>query len=76
MQSDVAKPWYPAELAAHAHLSASQFVNVFVDSFGVTPYTYLAILRVQRMAKLVRCLNAEVSFSRNTAVASQPCAAA
>lgn len=54
MQSDVAKPWHLAELAAHAHLSVSRFVSVFVDSFGVTPYTYLAILRVQCMAKLVR----------------------
>lgn len=54
MQSDIAKPWRLAELATRAHLSPHQFANVFVDSFGVTPYTYLSILRVQRMAKLVR----------------------
>lgn len=54
MQSDIAKPWRLAEFATHAHPSPHQFANVFVDSFGVTPYTYLSILRVQRMAKLVR----------------------
>lgn len=61
MQSDVTKPWRRVELAAHACLSVHQLARVFVDAFGVTPHTYLSILRVQRMAKLVRETNSPVS---------------
>lgn len=54
MQSDIARRWPLSELAEHACLSSSQFNRVFKDSFGVTPLTYLSILRVQEMARLIR----------------------
>lgn len=54
MRSDISKPWRLADLAAHAHLSLHQLADVFTDAFGVTPRTYLSILRAQHMAKLVR----------------------
>ncbi|MBK8868653.1 MAG: AraC family transcriptional regulator [Dermatophilaceae bacterium] len=54
MQDDIAKRWSLSELAAHACVSTSQFSRLFKESFGVTPITYLSILRVQEMARLIR----------------------
>lgn len=54
MQNDIAKRWSLSELAAHACVSISQFSRLFKESFGVTPITYLSILRVQEMARLIR----------------------
>lgn len=54
MQDDIAKRWSLSELAAHACVSTSQFSRLFKESFGVTPITYLSILRVQEMVRLIR----------------------
>ncbi|TDP91344.1 AraC-like DNA-binding protein [Leucobacter luti] len=54
MQNDIAKRWSLSELAAHACVSTSQFSRLFKESFGVTPITYLSILRVQEMVRLIR----------------------
>lgn len=54
MQNDTARRWSLAELAAHACLSTSRYGDLFKESFGVTPLTYLSILRVQEMARLIR----------------------
>jgi len=54
MQNDIARRWSLAELAAHACLSTSRYGDLFKESFGVTPLTYLSILRVQEMARLIR----------------------
>lgn len=62
MQNDITKHWPLAELAAHACLSPSQLARVFVNAFGVSPHTYLSILRAQRMAKLVRETDEPISM--------------
>lgn len=54
MQNDIARRWSLAELAAHACLLTSQYNRLFKESFGVTPITYLSILRVQEMVRLLR----------------------
>ncbi|MGC5617683.1 helix-turn-helix transcriptional regulator, partial [Georgenia sp. Z1491] len=54
IQNDIARRWSLSELAAHACLSTSRYGQLFKESFGVTPLTYLSILRVQEMARLIR----------------------
>lgn len=54
LQGDIARRWRVAELAAHVCLSTGQSNRVFVAGFGVSPIVYLAILRVQHMARLIR----------------------
>lgn len=54
LHGDIARRWRVAELAAHVSLSAGQSNRVFVAAFGVSPIVYLAILRVQEMARLIR----------------------
>lgn len=54
MQDDIARRWSISELAAHACLSPHRYTQVFKESYGVTPFTYLSVLRVQEMARLIR----------------------
>ncbi len=54
LRSDIARRWTLATLCEHVHLSSQQLVRVFVDAYGKTPHTYLAMLRVETMAKLLR----------------------
>ncbi|EEB0288070.1 helix-turn-helix transcriptional regulator, partial [Salmonella enterica subsp. enterica serovar Typhimurium] len=60
MRRDIARRWPLSELATHACLSTSQLNRVFKASFGVTPLTYLSILRVQEMARLIRETDASI----------------
>lgn len=46
--------WTLHDLAAAAHLSPSQLGRVFVDAYGKTPMTYLATVRAERLARLLR----------------------
>ncbi|WP_204536875.1 helix-turn-helix domain-containing protein [Arthrobacter tumbae] len=46
--------WTLHELADTVHLSPSQLGRVFVDAYGKTPMTYLATLRAERLARLLR----------------------
>ncbi len=57
----LAERWRVKDLAAHACLSSSQLRRVFKDSFGVSPMTYLSILRAQEMARLIRETNEPIA---------------
>nr|WP_300146772.1 AraC family transcriptional regulator [Propionicimonas sp.] len=46
--------WTLAELARSVHLSPSQLGRVFVDAYGKTPFAYLTMIRVERLATLLR----------------------
>ena len=46
--------WTLPELARSVHLSPSQIGRVFVDAYGKTPIAYLTMIRVERMAVLLR----------------------
>lgn len=54
MRADIAHRWTLAELSAQAHLSPSQLGRVFTAAFGKSPIAYLTMLRVERMALLLR----------------------
>lgn len=54
LRSDIARSWGLAELAGMVHLSTKQLSRVFVDAYGKTPLTYLTMLRVEEMARLLR----------------------
>lgn len=49
-----AERWTLHELAGAVHLSPSQLGRVFVDAYGKTPMTYLATLRAEHLARLLR----------------------
>ncbi|NLU83006.1 helix-turn-helix transcriptional regulator [Rhodococcus sp. HNM0569] len=46
--------WTLQRLSAAVHLSPSQLGRVFADAYGKTPMTYLATLRAERLARLLR----------------------
>ncbi|WP_245725813.1 helix-turn-helix domain-containing protein [Propionibacterium cyclohexanicum] len=46
--------WTLAALAAEVHLSPKQLSRVFVEAYGKTPLAYLTMIRVERMAHLLR----------------------
>ena len=54
LRSASAQRWTLHELAKAVHLSPSQLGRVFVDAYGKTPMTYLATLRAQELALLLR----------------------
>lgn len=54
LRSAPAQRWTLHELAKAVHLSPSQLGRVFVDAYGKTPMTYLATLRAQELARLLR----------------------
>ncbi|WP_319021938.1 helix-turn-helix transcriptional regulator [Brevibacterium sp. FME17] len=54
LRSAPAQRWTLHELAKAVHLSPSQLGRVFVDAYGKTPMTYLATLRAQELALLLR----------------------
>ena len=62
MRGNMAKRWRVEDLAAHACLSVSQFQRVFRATFGVSPMTYLSILRVLEMARLIRETNESIAI--------------
>lgn len=49
-----AEPWTLRALAERVHLSPKQLSRVFVEAYGKTPLAYLTMLRVERMARLLR----------------------
>ncbi len=49
-----AEPWTLRALAERVHLSQKQLSRVFVEAYGKTPLAYLTMLRVERMARLLR----------------------
>ncbi|QIN28583.1 AraC family transcriptional regulator [Brevibacterium luteolum] len=54
LQSEIARGWTLPELADMVHLSTKQLSRVFTDAYGKTPLTYLTMLRVEEMARLLR----------------------
>lgn len=54
LRRDLAHHWSAQEIASVVHLSTRQLSRVFVASFGKTPLTYLTLLRVEEMARLLR----------------------
>ncbi|MGP5008841.1 helix-turn-helix transcriptional regulator [Brachybacterium tyrofermentans] len=54
LRGDIARAWVLPELAGRVHLSTKQLSRVFVDAYGKTPLTYLTMLRVEEMARLLR----------------------
>lgn len=57
-----AQHWTLLKLAKAVHLSSSQLGRVFVDAFGKSPIAYLAMLRVERMAHLLRSTDEPVAL--------------
>lgn len=49
-----AERWTLGALAEQVHLSPKQLSRVFVEAYGKTPLAYLTMLRVERMARLLR----------------------
>ena len=54
--------WTLAELAGEVHLSPAQLGRVFSAAFGRAPLTYLATVRVERMALLLRTTDDPVTL--------------
>ncbi len=52
--------WTLAILAHVVHLSPAQLSRVFVEAYGRTPLAYLTVLRIERMALLLRTTNMSV----------------
>jgi AraC-like DNA-binding protein len=54
LRGDLARHWTAMELADAVHLSESQLSRVFSGAYGKTPMTYLTMLRVEELARLLR----------------------
>jgi AraC-like DNA-binding protein len=54
LRGDLARHWTAMELADAVHLSESQLARVFTDAYGKTPMTYLTMLRIEELARLLR----------------------
>lgn len=54
LRGDLARHWMTGELADAVHLSESQLSRVFADAYGKTPMTYLTMLRIEELARLLR----------------------
>lgn len=54
LRGELARRWTLRDLAEGVHLSPSQLGRVFVEAFGKSPIAYLTMLRVERMAHLLR----------------------
>lgn len=74
LHGNIARCWLLRDLAEMVHLSPKQLVRVFSIAYGKTPSTYLARLRVEEMARLLREENLtvdaaahRVGWSRNQA---------
>lgn len=53
-RNDLAHHWTVKELADRVHLSESWLSQLFADAYGKTPMTYLTMLRVEELARLLR----------------------
>lgn len=61
LHRDLARAWTLPELAGLVRLSPRQLNRVFTDAFGRSPTSYLVMLRVQEMARLLRETNITVA---------------
>lgn len=60
MKDQLDRQWRLADLAAATHLSPSRFSEVFTDAFGKTPHACLTMLRIEKMARLLRDTDAPI----------------
>ncbi|WP_255218022.1 helix-turn-helix domain-containing protein [Micrococcus lylae] len=65
LRGELARRWTLRALAEEVHLSRSQLGRVFVEAFGKSPIAYLAMLRVERMAHLLRTTDTPISVIAN-----------
>lgn len=61
LRADPERHWSVTDLADEVHLSKSQVFRLFVDAYGKTPIAYLTMLRVERMAGLLRSTDAPIA---------------
>jgi len=61
LRADLTRRWTVADLAEAVYLSESQLARVFVEAYGKPPIAYLAMLRVERMARLLRTTDAPIA---------------
>lgn len=54
LRQSVGHHWTIDELASEVHLSASHLSRVFAEAFGKAPMAYLTMLRVEKLAYLLR----------------------
>lgn len=54
LRTEPGKPWTLAILSRTVHLSSSQLRVVFTEAHGKTPAAYLATIRAERLAELLR----------------------
>ena len=61
LRAEPERRWSVDELAAEVHLSRSQVFRVFTEAYGKTPIAYLTMLRIERMAGLLRTTDAPIA---------------
>ena len=61
LHSNIARRWRLDDLAEMVHLSSKQLARVFAAAYGKMPRAYLASLRVEAMARLLREENLTVA---------------
>lgn len=62
LAGELDRRWLVSELAHSVHLSSSQLRRVFTEAFGKTPITYLTMLRIERMAHLLKATDSPISL--------------
>ncbi|WP_448232458.1 helix-turn-helix domain-containing protein [Microbacterium lacticum] len=61
LAGELDRRWSVPELASDVHLSPSQLRRVFTETFGKAPIAYLTMMRVERMAHLLKVYDSPVS---------------
>lgn len=61
LREDLGQRWTLTLLARYMHLSPSQVRRLFIDAFGKSPIAYLTMLRVERMAEMLRVSEESIS---------------
>ena len=61
LAGELDRRWSVSELASDVHLSSSQLRRVFTETFGKAPIAYLTMMRVERMAHLLKVHDSPVS---------------
>jgi AraC-like DNA-binding protein len=61
MRSDPAQHWTVARLAGEVHLSPSWFAHVFSKTFGKPPIVFLTMVRLEKLADLLRTTDDSVA---------------
>ena len=62
LATEMDRRWSVPELASLVHLSPSQLRRIFTDAFGKSPIAYLALLRAEKMAHLLKATDSPISL--------------